>query len=117
MAHESSPSGLSDLVEVTTLDAFCTAQKIGRIDILKTDTEGFDMNVLRGATKALRARRIRNIVSEATILGDDRLHTQLSDLVPFLTGYGFSLHSLYDLHHDSRGKLLYFNAHFKLDEG
>ena len=40
-------------VEVTTLDAFCEREGIDRVDFVKIDTEGNDLNVLRGASELL----------------------------------------------------------------
>lgn len=46
--------GTAEDVELTTIDDFCEAQNIKRIDFLKLDTEGHELQVLRGA-KLLRA--------------------------------------------------------------
>jgi len=43
------PEGDSEIITQTTVDAFCEARQITRIDLLKTDTEGFDYEVLNGA--------------------------------------------------------------------
>ena len=51
-------------VSVTTLDDFMDAQRIDRIDYLKIDTEGFDLKVLLGASRALAAGRIGTIQFE-----------------------------------------------------
>ena len=52
----------ADMVEhqvtCTTIDAFMQDHGIERIAFLKIDTEGFDINVLRGAKQALAERRI-----------------------------------------------------------
>ena len=52
----------ADMVEheitCTTIDAFMHEHGIERIEFLKIDTEGFDINVLRGAKQALAERRI-----------------------------------------------------------
>lgn len=42
------------LLPVTTLDAYCTASKVPRIDLLKIDTEGYDYRVLLGAKDMLK---------------------------------------------------------------
>ena len=45
-------------VTVTTLDTFLDERGLGSISMVKIDTEGFDLNVLMGATRTLRAGRI-----------------------------------------------------------
>jgi FkbM family methyltransferase len=40
-------------VRVDTVDEFCSANEIQRIDVLKIDTEGFDLHVLKGARQML----------------------------------------------------------------
>jgi len=40
-------------VEVTTLDAFCANNAISRVDFIKIDAEGYDLEVLKGAVHTL----------------------------------------------------------------
>ncbi|MFC1843567.1 FkbM family methyltransferase [Thermodesulfobacteriota bacterium] len=58
----------SDIVEIefqmTTLDLFCEREKIQCIDFLKIDTEGNELNVLKGATKMLSEGNIKIIQFE-----------------------------------------------------
>ncbi|MBN8826540.1 MULTISPECIES: FkbM family methyltransferase [unclassified Spirosoma] len=51
-------------VKVDTLDGFCAAQGIDKIDLLKIDTQGFELPVLRGATNLLAQKRIGAILLE-----------------------------------------------------
>ena len=44
-------------VQVTTLDAFVREQGLDRIDLVKIDVEGFDLNVLRGGEKTIERFR------------------------------------------------------------
>jgi len=52
------------VVSCATLDDHCARHAIARIDLLKIDTEGFDLVVLQGAQKMLRRRAIRFILVE-----------------------------------------------------
>ncbi len=104
-----------DIITVKTLDKFCSDNFIDTIHILKTDTEGYDIEVLEGAKSLLNQGKILNILSEASIIFDDKQHTNFYDLKQFLSVYNFENFSLYDLHHnDKNGRLEYFNALFKI---
>jgi FkbM family methyltransferase len=43
----------SEKIEVQTIDQFCSAEGIGRIDFLKADVEGHELAVLRGARQMI----------------------------------------------------------------
>lgn len=51
--HVSSGALPTDAVQMTTLDAFLEAASAGRIDLIKIDTEGFEIDVLAGARSTL----------------------------------------------------------------
>ncbi|HEY0283343.1 MAG TPA: FkbM family methyltransferase [Rhizomicrobium sp.] len=51
-------------VECQTLDGFCGAHGIEKIDVLKIDTEGHDLSVLRGAEQTLAARGVSFVYIE-----------------------------------------------------
>jgi FkbM family methyltransferase len=57
-------------VESITLDALCKRERIERIDILKLDTEGFDLTVLKGGERMLRERRVNFVYTEFNDLLD-----------------------------------------------
>jgi FkbM family methyltransferase len=54
----------SEEILVRTLDAFCEEQKISRIDVLKIDVEGNELDVLRGATRMIEAGAVEAIQFE-----------------------------------------------------
>ncbi|WP_198164543.1 FkbM family methyltransferase [Rhodoplanes sp. Z2-YC6860] len=51
-------------VQCTTIDQFCSTHEVDQIDILKIDTEGFDLDVLRGASAMLMQGSIQFIYFE-----------------------------------------------------
>jgi len=70
----------------TTIDAFMAERKLAAIDLLKIDTEGFDLSVLKGARAALRQRAIRAIQFEF-IPADIAVHVTMRDFFEVLEGY------------------------------
>ncbi len=73
---------------VTTLrlDDYCREQGIGRIDLLKIDTEGNELAVLRGAERLLRAGAIDRVQLEFTEINAlNRIF--LADIAAALPGY------------------------------
>lgn len=54
--HQSQAQGVR--VAVTTVDAYCARHQVTRIDFLKVDTEGHELEVARGATRMIAEGRI-----------------------------------------------------------
>jgi FkbM family methyltransferase len=112
--QEISKNQKTNTIMIKTIDQFCFENCIEKIHILKTDTEGYDLNVLKGAIRFLSEGKITNILTEASIIAEDKRHTNLFELTQFLTKFNFELFALYDLEHSQKnGKLKYFNALFK----
>ncbi len=51
-------------IEVKTLDSYCLDNNISTIHFLKIDTEGFELNVLKGAENAFASNKIKRIQLE-----------------------------------------------------
>lgn len=51
-------------ISATTLDVYCVERVVERVDLLKIDVEGAEFQVLRGAEKMLRERRIGCVAFE-----------------------------------------------------
>ena len=64
LAHVGLSLGSTGEVPVTTIDRFCEEKTIDGIDFLKIDVEGAELDVLKGASRMLNAKKIANIQFE-----------------------------------------------------
>lgn len=79
-----------------TLDGYCAEHGVERIDLLKLDVEGAELDALNGAQGLLGGGRIRALlfeVSEAMVEGMGHDPVEIFDL---LRGAGLTLHQLAD---------------------
>jgi len=60
------------LVDVWTVDGFSEKHRIERVTVLKTDTQGFDLEVLRGAEQMIRGSALDMISCRAHVRVDVR---------------------------------------------
>jgi len=81
---------------MTTIDAFCSANAIERIDFLKIDTEGYDLEVLKGGARMLREQRIGLVSVEAGMNPGNTRHVPLETLKNHLEGCGYFMFGVYE---------------------
>jgi FkbM family methyltransferase len=86
----------SETITVETLDFFCGSQNISSIDVLKIDTEGFELEVLRGGAELLSVGAIRFIYAELNFSSEDTRHVTFFALYEFLRSENFRFLGLYD---------------------
>jgi FkbM family methyltransferase len=86
-------------VDVTTLDAYCAERNILAIDILKSDTQGFDLEVIKGGKNLLADRRIHLIYMEITFCDMYKGLPRADEIFGFLFDHGFSLVAFYNFYH------------------
>ena len=58
----------SSRVKIVTLDSFAKDSAIEKIDLLKTDTQGYEIEVLKGAESSLRKGIIDNVLVEVNLI-------------------------------------------------
>jgi FkbM family methyltransferase len=97
---EGMPTAQPERVEVETLDRFTRAQGIDHIDFLKIDTEGHDLEVLRGADQLLRSNSVDLIEVEAGMNPENRAHVPIEVLKHHLEERGYSLFAFYEQVHE-----------------
>ncbi len=103
--------GAAETIEMMTVDRFCQQNHIESIDILKTDTEGYDLEVLQGATGLLERGRVRAVVCE-TGMDNDVCHTRFFEVAAFLRTYQFAAVGFYDTDYQSDGRFSHTNSLF-----
>jgi FkbM family methyltransferase len=89
-------AGPSETVKLDTIDSFCTEHAIDRIGYLKIDTEGADLDVLKGARIALAEQRIDAIEVEAGLNPHNTRHVPLEQLKAHLERRDYLLFGIYE---------------------
>jgi FkbM family methyltransferase len=82
-------------IRTTTLDLFCSQNKIDRIDILKLDIQGGELGALRGAEQLLKESRIGLIYSETYFVEQYEAQPLFHDISSYLHTFGFYLQDIY----------------------
>lgn len=116
LADENTPSTLQESITILRLDDVCRQFSVGQIAFLKIDVEGFELEVLRGASEMLKRRKIRSIIAEVTFSKNDEQHGQFDDVRAMLEPFEFIFAGFYDpTYRPESGHLLFTNALFTLD--
>jgi FkbM family methyltransferase len=91
----------------TTLDHYCQERHLDRIDVLKIDTEGYDLNVLRGGTGMLAKGAVRFVYVEFNDLNvrEGAVDGALLPIDDLLRGYGFRFIASYNDYVVTEGEL------------
>jgi FkbM family methyltransferase len=101
-------------VQLETLSG-CAKEILGgdpSISILKVDTEGNDLTVLRGGEELLRDGRIEAVHVEVMFIEHFKGAADFVEVCRYLQHFGYRLFSLYDLKRNAQGQLRYGNALF-----
>jgi hypothetical protein len=98
--HELGPDGWGTIghrgkVNVRTIDQYCVEQNITTIDILKIDTQGYDLEVIHGARRLLAQRRIHLIFLEIIFLELYKGAPRVDEIFSLLAKEGFKIVAFY----------------------
>ena len=101
----------TETVTVRTLDVVLPVlqERIGfDRPYLKIDTQGFDIEVLRGAGDSLPA--VKALQTEASVIGIYKGMPQYMDIIRYLDERGFDITGLYPVSRDSALRLVEFDC-------
>ena len=104
------PTGDHRIVErfdvgVITIDSLCASLDLDHIDLLKIDTEGFDLEVLRGARKVLERNSASVILSEVFFVNYRKDQCFFWDTASYLHQLGYFFVGLFDTRLTTQGRL------------
>jgi FkbM family methyltransferase len=77
------------MVQVDTVDNYCRANGIQAVDILKVDTQGFDLEVLKGAEALLATKAISVVLVEVNFMLLYKSQCTAGQLIDWLGSRGY----------------------------
>ena len=86
-------------VEVITLDSYCERKSVRYVNILKTDTQGYDFEVLKGARSLMVKNQIQMIFTEVIFSKMYRDLPDFDEAYRFLLDNNFKLVSFYSFYY------------------
>jgi FkbM family methyltransferase len=86
----------TESVDQITLDEFCQMNEIDHISFLKIDTEGGDLEVLKGAAGLLNRQKVELVQVEAGMNPANHRHISFESLKTFLESHGYFLFGIYE---------------------
>jgi FkbM family methyltransferase len=86
-------------LRLDTIDEYCARVDVKHIDVLKSDTQGFELEILRGASGMIERRRIHLIYLEIIFSAMYKGLPGADEIFKFLFERGFRVVSFYEMHH------------------
>jgi len=104
--------GDSEIIKIDMVDNFVKEHNISRIHFFKSDTEGYEVEVLKGARYCLENQLIDILYIEVGFNKQDSQHTYIVNVIEELDAYGYGLSGLFEKMYTDNKILLYANALF-----
>ena len=93
-------------IELVRLDDYCARFPCERIDVMKIDVEGHELDVLKGGLQFI-STRVDFIIIEVSLMRDQSWENQaIFEIFALLKGAGFRFLNVMDLHRTSDGSAL-----------
>lgn len=88
-------------VRIEKLDDYCSRKNVHYVDLLKIDTEGYELLVLEGGKQMFQNKKIGMVFCEVGFMANDNRHTNFNLLSDVLAQFGFVFFGLYNLSIDA----------------
>jgi FkbM family methyltransferase len=99
-------------VPVITVDDYCSEAGIEHVHILKSDTQGYDLEVLKGADTMLKAGRVRLVYTEIIVANIYDGVPSFDEIYRFLLDRRMRMVALYNYFMREDGSAAWFDALF-----
>jgi FkbM family methyltransferase len=101
-----------ELVQLETIERFCDKQAIDFVDLLKSDTQGYEDRVLEGCGGFLTPSKIRLLMIEVLFFEHYEHQGDFGRIYTMLVGRGYKLYGLYNLHSTTTTGYMFADALF-----
>ena len=108
------PEDYKENIEINTVTDFCREHQIDTIDFMKTDTEGYELEVLEGCRSLLEKQKIKFIIAECEPFEKSEYFVSFQSLCELLNSFDYELFGIYEqqLHWDGKKSIMYMNPLF-----
>jgi len=104
----------SQQINVVTLDSYCQHHNIHFVDFVKIDTQGNSYNVLLGAEKLLKEKKIKYLYVEAEFIEIYKNQKCFSDIELLMKEYGYQVVNIFNLNYTDNGRLAWCDCLFTM---
>jgi len=94
--------------KISTIDGYLALHKIKKIDILKIDTQGYELNILKGAKKSLK-NKIKFIELELILADYYKKKVKFYEIDKLLSENNFILYDMGNISYDKNKQLVWFD--------
>ena len=91
------PGALKEDIRVECMLDYCKTHNIDKIDLLKIDTEGYELNVLQGAGQLLDVGQVSFIYCEVGFQKSNNRNTSFYEIISFLELKEYYFYALYQI--------------------
>ncbi|NTW31617.1 MAG: FkbM family methyltransferase [Bacteroidetes bacterium] len=108
----------NEIITIVKGDDFCLRNNIKKIDLLKIDTEGYEIQVINGFSEMIKNNQISAVYCEAGFNPQNVRNTYIEKIHSLMYKNNFSLYGVYEISNwqiktgNNYGNFLYLNNEF-----